>query len=288
MPELPEVEVTVRGIAPGVVGRRIDRVVVRQADLRRPVPDTLAATLAGTTIETVHRRGKFILVDVAQRPADDLDPARAGTLLVHLGMTGTLRVMPADTPLRPHDHVDLVLGDRVLRFNDPRRFGLVVWHPRSDGPVLDSPHFEKLGVEPFSKAFAGDAGGRLLFRLSRGRTVAIKPFLLAGEAVVGVGNIYASESLFRARIRPTTPAGRIALPRYLVLAAAIRETLAAAIDQGGSTLRDFVGADGARGYFQHHAYVYDREGLPCRVCGTPIRMIRQGQRATFHCPHCQR
>lgn len=287
MPELPEVEVTVRGIAPGVVGRRIESVVVRKADLRRAVPDTLAETLVGTTIETVRRRGKFILVDCVDGAHGD-DDARAGTLLVHLGMTGTLRVMPADAPVRTHDHVDLGLGDRVLRFNDPRRFGLVDWHPRSAGPVLDSPHFAKLGVEPFSAAFAGDDAGRLLHRLSRGRTVPIKPWLLAGEAVVGVGNIYASESLFRARIRPTTPAGRIALPRYVVLGAAIRETLADAIAEGGSTLRDFVGADGASGYFQHRSFVYDRAGEPCRICGSPIRTIRQAGRATFFCRHCQR
>jgi formamidopyrimidine-DNA glycosylase len=284
MPELPEVEVTVRGIEPGIVGRRVDAVIVRQAGLRRAIPATLADTLTGTFIETVHRRGKFILVDCADRTID----GSAGTLLIHLGMTGTLRVMPRDTPVRTHDHVDLLLGDRVLRFNDPRRFGLVLWHARASGPVLDSAHFAKLGVEPFSDAFDVGHGGRLLHRLSRGRTVAVKPFLLAGEAVVGVGNIYASESLFRARIRPTTAAGRIALPRYLALATAIRETLAAAIAKGGSTLRDFVGADGAAGYFQQDYFVYDRAGLPCRVCATPIRMIRQGQRSTFYCPRCQR
>ncbi len=289
MPELPEVEVTVRGIAPGVVGRRVDAVVVRQSNLRQPIPDTLAHTLTGLIVEGVRRRGKFILVDCGDASFDE----RAGTLLIHLGMTGTLRVMPRDTPVRTHDHVDLLLGRAdaescVLRFNDPRRFGLVLWHPRGGGPVLDSAHFAKLGVEPFSDAFDVGRGGQLLHRLSRGRTVAIKPFLLAGETVVGVGNIYASESLFRARIRPTTAAGRIALPRYLALATAIRETLAAAIAKGGSTLRDFVGADGAAGYFQQDYFVYDRTGLPCRVCTTPIRMIRQGQRSTFFCPRCQR
>jgi formamidopyrimidine-DNA glycosylase len=244
--------------------------------------------LTGLSIETVRRRGKFILLDCTEHEAAD----SGGTLLIHLGMTGTLRVMPHDTPVRLHDHVDLVLGRPgsepcLLRFNDPRRFGLMLWHARSSGPVLDSPHFAKLGVEPFSAAFDIAVGGRLLYRLSRGRKVAVKPFLLAGEAVVGVGNIYASESLFRARIRPTTAAGRIALPRYEALATAIRETLAAAIEKGGSTLRDFVGADGVAGYFQQDYFVYDRAGLPCRVCGTPIRQLRQGQRSTFHCPRCQ-
>ncbi len=283
MPELPEVEVTRRGIEPGIVGRRIDAVVVRERSLRRAIPETLDGVVAGLSVETVRRRGKFILIDCAAPGADE----RSGTLLVHLGMTGTLRVMPAATPVRPHDHVDFVLGDRVLRFNDPRRFGLVLWHAAGDGPVLASAPFRKLGVEPFSDAFAGAQGGVLLHRLSRGRSLAVKPFLLAGEAVVGVGNIYASESLFRARIHPRTAAGRISLARYVLLAAAIRETLADAITRGGSTLRDFVGADGASGYFQLDTFVYDRTGLPCRICGVPIRTIRQGQRSTFYCPRCQ-
>lgn len=287
MPELPEVEVTVRGVEPRVVGRRIDAVVVRHEGLRRRIPSTLAATLVGLEIETVTRRGKFILLRCVQTRGADAPGPRDGTLLIHLGMTGTLRVVPADTPVRPHDHVDVVVGDRVLRFNDARRFGLVVWHPDAAGPVLDSAHFGRLGVEPFSAAFDEAHGGPLLHRASRGRSVAIKPFLLGGEAVVGVGNIYASESLFRARIHPRTAAGRISLARYRVLADAIRATLADAIAAGGSTLRDFVGADGASGYFQQRYFVYDREGRPCRVCGTPIRAIRQGQRSTFYCPHCQ-
>ena len=302
MPELPEVEVTMRGIAPGIVGRRIDRVVVRHTGLRRAVPAALAVALAGATIESVARRGKFILIacggpDV--RGAPDVTSSKhpstgavvapaGGTLLVHLGMTGTLRLLPAATPLKVHDHVDLVIGDRVLRFNDPRRFGLVLWHPATDGPVLSSAHFRRLGVEPFSPAFDAEHGGALLHRAARGRSLAVKQFLLAGEAVVGVGNIYASESLFCARIRPQTAAGRIGPVRYGRLAEAIRQTLTAAIAKGGSTLRDFVGADGAAGYFQQDYFVYDRAGLPCRVCGTPIRAIRQGQRSTFYCPHCQR
>jgi formamidopyrimidine-DNA glycosylase len=295
MPELPEVEITRRGIAPGVVGRRIASVVIRHAGLRHAVPADLGDLLAGLQIETVDRRGKFILIrcvvpdDVDKTDARESTLARrGGTLLVHLGMTGTLRVMPADTPLRAHDHVDLVLGDRVLRFNDPRRFGLVLWHGDDEGPVLASRHFRKLGIEPMSDDFDAARGGRVLHRLSRGRVVSIKQFLLAGEAVVGVGNIYASESLFRARIHPRTAAGRISLARYGRLAEAIRETLTAAIARGGSTLRDFVDADGAAGYFQLDAFVYDRAGQPCRVCTTPIRTIRQGQRSTFYCPRCQR
>lgn len=292
MPELPEVEVTRRGIEPSVTGRRIERVVVRQAGLREAVDPRLAEHLEGLRIETVGRRGKFILVrcvPVDRPDGPPADPSRSGgTLLVHLGMTGTLQVVRATTPVRTHDHVDIVLGADVLRFNDARRFGLVVWHPDSAGDIEASARLRKLGVEPLTAAFAGEAGGRLLHRLSRGRSVAVKQFLLAGEAVVGVGNIYASESLFRARIDPRTAAGRIARMRYDRLAQAVRETLAEAIAKGGSTLRDFVGADGAAGYFQLDTFVYDRTGLPCRVCATPIRAIRQGQRSTFFCPHCQR
>jgi formamidopyrimidine-DNA glycosylase len=261
---------------------------VRHAGLRRAVTPDLDAMLRGLFVETVSRRGKFILIRCVDGDHRDGAPTRDGTLLVHLGMTGTLRVLPSGTPPKPHDHVDVEIGDRLLRFNDPRRFGLVLWHPDTAGPVLDSAHFGKLGVEPFSPAFDVAHGGAHLHRLSRGRKVAIKQFLLGGEAVVGVGNIYASESLFRARIHPRTAAGRIALARYVVLADAIRSTLATAIDAGGSTLRDFVGADGATGYFQQQLFVYDREGLPCRVCSTPIRIIRQGQRSTFYCPRCQR
>ncbi len=289
MPELPEVEVTCRGIEPGILHRRIDRVVVRHVGLRRTVDAGLDDLLAGLRVETVGRRGKFILVRCAPFPERRAgEDVRAGTLIVHLGMTGTLRVLPADTPVRAHDHVDVVLGDRVLRFNDARRFGSVVWHPDRDGPVLASPHFLRLGVEPLTEAFDAVAGGPLLHRASRGRSVSVKQFLLAGEVVVGVGNIYASESLFHARIHPRTAAGRVSLARYRVLAQAIRDTLEAAIAKGGSTLRDFVGADGQAGYFQQESFVYDREGLPCRVCTRPIRMIRQGQRSTFFCPHCQR
>ena len=288
MPELPEVEVTRRGIEPFAVGRRIEGVVVRQESLRQMVPADLACVVTGMRIATVRRRGKFILVDCLEdSPGESGRPARHGSLLIHLGMTGTLRIVPVATPVRVHDHVDLVLGDRVLRFNDPRRFGLVLWHADEAGPVLDSAHFRKLGVEPFSEDFDAQRGGRLLHRLSRGRSVAIKPFLLAGAAVVGVGNIYASESLFRARIDPRTAAGRVSLARYVTLADTIRETLAAAIAKGGSTLRDFVGADGSAGSFQQEYFVYDRTGLPCRVCTTPIRTIRQGQRSTFFCHRCQ-
>lgn len=276
MPELPEVEVTRRGISPHVAGQRITRADVRVPALRWPVPPGLDDLLRGQTLRRVERRGKYLLLACDQ-----------GWLLVHLGMTGTLRVLP-DVAALPaagkHDHVDLVFERCVLRYRDPRRFGAVLWHPAAAGDILHHPLLSALGVEPFSDAFSG----ALLHARTRGRSVAIKQALLAGDIVVGVGNIYASESLFRAGIHPRAAAGRISRARYDRLARAIREILAAAIDKGGSTLRDFVGSDGQSGYFQLDYFVYDRTGNPCRVCQTPIRQIVQGQRSTFYCPHCQR
>jgi len=276
MPELPEVEVTRRGIEPFVSGRRVERVEVRTPALRWPIPPHLAKTLTALTIERVPRRGKYLLFETAD-----------GWLIVHLGMTGTLRVLrnvPRPPDAAKHDHIDLIFDDFILRFRDPRRFGAVLWHPREDGDVLMHPLLAGLGVEPFTPEFSG----ALMFRETRGRKVAVKQALLAGTIVVGVGNIYASESLFRAGIRPTTAAGRVSLIRYDLLADAVRITLSAAIEKGGSTLRDFVGSDGAQGYFQLDYFVYDRAGLPCHVCGTAIKQIVQGQRSTYFCPRCQR
>ncbi len=280
MPELPEVEVTRRGLLPHVAGRRIVAVTVRHHGLRWPVDPHLSERLAGRTIRQVLRRGKYLLLECV---ADD----DAGWLMVHLGMTGTLRVYPEPLPPGPHDHVDLLLqqgDDQVtLRFRDPRRFGAVLWHDQPEAALDDHPLLARLGIEPFDSRF----DGRWMQRLTRGRAVSIKQVLLAGQIVVGVGNIYASESLFRAGIRPTTAAGRISRARYDRLAQEIRLTLAEAIERGGSTLRDFVSSDGASGYFQLDAFVYDRAGMPCRVCGTPVRQIVQGQRSTFYCPVCQ-
>jgi formamidopyrimidine-DNA glycosylase len=276
MPELPEVEVTRRGISPHITGQLIERIDVRTPTLRWPIPAGLDAMLAGRRVERVERRGKYLLIEVD-----------AGWLIVHLGMTGTLRIRPRavlETPPEKHEHVDLVFSECVLRLRDPRRFGAVLWHPREAGDVAGHPLLLSLGVEPFSPAFTA----QLLFERTRARSVSIKQALLAGDIVVGVGNIYASECLFRAGIHPARAAGRIALPRYEKLAEAIRATLAEAITKGGSTLRDFVGSDGARGYFQLDYFVYDRTGEPCRVCGTPIRQIVQGQRSTFYCMQCQR
>ena len=276
MPELPEVEVTRRGIEPFVTGRRVERVDVRTPALRWPIPPHLAKTMKALKIEKVERRGKYLLFETSE-----------GWLIVHLGMTGTLRVLrnvPRPPDAAKHDHIDLIFDDFILRFRDPRRFGAVLWHSRSDGDVLDHPLLAGLGVEPFTAEFSG----ALMYRQTRGRKVSVKQALLAGTMVVGVGNIYASESLFRAGIRPTVAAGRVSLVRYDLLADAVRTTLAAAIEKGGSTLRDFVGSNGESGYFQLDYFVYDRAGLPCHVCGTAIKQIVQGQRSTYFCPRCQR
>ena len=273
MPELPEVEVVRSGLAATAVGRRITGVVKRAPALRWPIPDGLPEQLTGRVLRAVERRGKYLLFAV-----------EPGWLIVHLGMSGTIAWTPPDRPLRTHDHFELQFAGGVLRLNDPRRFGAVLWHDASEGAPERHPLLASLGVEPFSPAFDGD----LLYRTTRGRRLAIKQLLLSGTVVVGVGNIYASESLFRAGIRPTTAAGRISRARCLTLAQAIRQTLAAAIQAGGSTLRDLVGSDGAPGYFQQQTYVYDREGLPCRVCSTPNCATRTGQRSTFYCRHCQK
>ncbi len=274
MPELPEVEVTRRGIEPYVRGRRVERVDVRTAALRWPVPADLAARLERQAVRAVTRRGKYLLFEID-----------AGWFIVHLGMTGTLRVMPggdAPAPAR-HDHIDWIFDEFVLRYRDPRRFGAVLWHPRDAGDIGTHPLLAALGVEPFDPVFSG----ALLHARTRGRKTTIKQVLLAGDVVVGVGNIYASESLFRAGIRPTTPAGRLSLARCERLAQAVRATLAAAIERGGSTLRDFVGSNGESGYFQLDCFVYDRAGEPCRVCGAAVRQIVQGQRSTYFCVRCQ-
>lgn len=287
MPELPEVEVTRRGLLPHVLDGRIESVAVRHRGLRWPVPDDLETTLAGRTVRRIERRGKYLLLDCVREGGDPDD--ENGWLLIHLGMTGTLRVLPHAPAPGPHDHLDLVLcqpdGARVtLRYRDPRRFGAMLWAAVPEAGLAAHPLLKGLGIEPFDARF----DGAWLHRHTRGRSAAIKTVLLAGDIVVGVGNIYASESLFRARIRPTTPAGRLSAARCERLAEAVRETLAQAIERGGSTLRDFVGSDGASGYFQLDCFVYDRAGRPCKVCGTPIRQIVQGQRSTFYCPHCQR
>ena len=277
MPELPEVEVTRRGVAPHLEGRVVDSVLLRRDGLRWPFPPDLPTLLAGRRILSTGRRGKYLLLHFEH-----------GTLIIHLGMSGHLRVLPPGAALKKHDHFDLVVdgpdGKRVLRLHDPRRFGAVLWHPHDDGELDQHLLLRGLGVEPLEPGF----DGATLFRASRGRSAPVKQFLLAGDVVVGVGNIYACESLFRAGINPKTSAGRISRGRYDKLALAIREILAEAIVQGGSTLRDFIAVNGQSGYFQQTYFVYDRAGVPCRNCGAPIRQIKQGQRSTFYCVNCQK
>lgn len=268
MPELPEVEVTRRGLAPELSGRRITGVIVRDARLRWPVPDTVRR-LTGRILGTVRRRGKYLLIACGN-----------GTLIVHLGMSGSLRLVPAGTPVGKHDHFEVQIGARVLRLRDPRRFGAVLW-------TTDPPEAHRLlahlGIEPLSRAF----DGAMLHTRTRAHRTAIKSFLMDARHVVGVGNIYASESLFLAGIHPRTAAGRLSRVRCDRLVHAVRDTLRRAIRAGGSSLRDFVASDGREGYFQMDAWVYDRSGMPCRRCGAIVRRIVQGQRSTYYCPACQ-
>ena len=370
MPELPEVEVTRRGIAPHLEGRTIASTVIRHYGMRWPVPAGLPAILQGLTVRQVGRRGKYLLLEcvpaapgtapplprdgagptlraaeeVTRREADDAawragaaprpdrGPAKAGAgaalagasrmsatpaapakrvaagapgratalraaapgaadyaiapvgwLILHLGMSGSLSIVGPDAVPGKHEHFDLTAGANTLRLNDPRRFGAVLWHPAADGPPESHPLLAGLGVEPLTPAFTAE----LLFRATRGRKASIKQVLLAGDIVVGVGNIYASESLFRARIRPTTAAGRLSRKRIEQLVPEIRAVLGEAIAKGGSTLRDFRHTNGQSGYFQLDYFVYDRTGEPCKICQTRISRVVQGQRSTFYCPSCQ-
>ncbi|SEP00949.1 DNA-(apurinic or apyrimidinic site) lyase [Luteibacter sp. UNC138MFCol5.1] len=270
MPELPEVETTRRGIAPHVEGRRVTGVVLRRPDLRWPIPPEIATLLPGQVVDAVERRAKYLLLHTA-----------AGTALLHLGMSGMLRVLPADTPPGKHDHVDIVLDSgRVLRFTDPRRFGALLWQMPDETHEL----LEGIGPEPLTDAFDGD----LLWRLSRGRTAAVKTFLMDNAVVVGVGNIYASEALFAAGIDPRRAAGKVSRERYAWLAVEVKRILAYAIERGGTTLRDFLAPDGAPGYFFQELNAYGRAGEPCKTCGAAIRVVTLGQRASFYCPGCQK
>ena len=269
MPELPEVEITRRGIEPFVLGKTITGVTVRNRNLRERVPRNIARLVVGQRVKRLQRRGKYLLFE-----------CDAGSLIVHLGMSGSLRVIePQAAPLK-HDHVDLVFGSSALRLRDPRRFGLVLWNR---GDSSRHPLLAHLGVEPLGENFSAD----FLYRATRGRNVGIKQLLMNAGIVVGVGNIYANESLFRAGIHPRLRARRLSRERCAKLVEAVRETLVAALAAGGSSLRDFVHSDGASGYFQQQYYVYDRAALPCRICGSGIRVARLGQRSTYYCSACQ-
>ncbi len=268
MPELPEVETTRRGIAPHLRGRRVSGAVVRQPQLRWPVPD-LARLLTGQRVHAIERRAKYLLIRFGN-----------GTLIIHLGMSGSLRVLPAGSPPRLHDHVDLLFGPRCLRLHDPRRFGAILW---TEGDPLDHPRLRDLGPEPLSDAFDGS----YLYRIARQRRVAIKSLLMDGRVVVGVGNIYATEALFHAGIHPLRASHRVSRARLERLAAEIKRVLRYAIRRGGTTLRDFLNESGEPGYFAQELAVYGRAGEPCRACGTRIRSRLIGQRASAYCPHCQ-
>lgn len=271
MPELPEVETTRSGIAPSVTNHVIERVVVREPRLRWRVPRDLPKLAAGQRVCGLRRRAKYLLFDLER-----------GSIILHLGMSGSLRVMRAETPPILHDHVDIVLDSGFcLRFNDPRRFGSLLW---MDGDPLAHPLLKSLAPEPLLEEFNGE----YLAKAARGRKVAIKQLIMNSQVVVGVGNIYASEALFRAGIRPRRAAGRITRGELDALVASIKAVLLDAIKEGGTTLRDYVNPEGMPGYFRQRLYVYERDGEPCRVCKTPIRQFVQGQRSTYFCKSCQR
>ncbi len=271
MPELPEVETTRRGIEPYVKGQRITAVVVRQSRLRWPVPvEQLTQQVVGQQVQAVLRRAKYLLLQVGD-----------GHLLIHLGMSGSLRLVSAAAAVGKHDHVDLNFEDgRVLRLTDPRRFGSVLWH---QGRLEEHALLAHLGPEPLSDEFDGEH----LFRLSRKRKQPVKQFVMDGHRVVGVGNIYANEALFEAGIDPRCPAGQVSLVRYQRLVQIIKSVLARAIEQGGTTLKDFVGGDGKPGYFQQQLQVYGRGGERCCRCGSVLQEVKLGQRATVFCAQCQ-
>lgn len=273
MPELPEVEVVRRGIVSHLEGRRIAGAQIRNPNLRWPVPPDLDQTLRGAEICQVARRGKYILLDCGK-----------GTLILHLGMSGSLRLLSANAnrPPEKHDHADLVLDNGViLRLRDPRRFGAILW---TECDLMKHALLAQLGPEPLSESFTG----KLLYRRTRGRRASIKEVLMNSRIVVGVGNIYANEALFRAGIAPTTAAGHLGATRCEKLVQEIKVTLDLAIKAGGSSLRDFVDSDGKPGYFQQQYWVYGRAGKPCRRCQAVILQIRQGQRSSFYCPRCQK
>ena len=306
MPELPEIEVIRRGLQPLMCHQILTQVRIYQPRLRWLIPKDKLIGLRGARVGLLERRGKYLLLPFSQ--SELAEPPRIsknkyssmekslvgissttsseeGWLILHLGMSGSLRFVPADTPLIKHDHLDLEWSHQhVLRLNDPRRFGAVLWHAKSDGPILQHPLLVNLGIEPFSPDF----NAKYLHHGLRGRRLSIKEVLLSGRPVVGVGNIYASESLFLARIHPATSAEKLSLARCQRLTVAIQEILSKAIKAGGSTIRNFINAGGEAGCFQMEYQVYGRTDEPCYHCSGTIRLMAQGQRSTWFCPHCQR
>ena len=271
MPELPEVETTRLGIAPHITGQTIKNVIVRNKNLRWPITATLKKHLLGRQFEKIDRRGKYLLCYTDH-----------GCMIMHLGMSGSVRIVNKNIKPEKHDHLDIVFtSGNILRFHDPRRFGSILWTKKDP---LQHKLIKDLGPEPLSEDF----NGNWLYRRSRKRTQAIKNFIMDSHNVVGVGNIYASESLFLASINPKRKAGNVSLERYDRLANAIKEILKQSIKQGGTTLRDFVNGDGKPGYFQQQLNVYGRAGQPCKKCKSTIKEIKLGQRSSFYCANCQR
>ena len=271
MPELPEVETTRRGIEPHMKNQTITNIIVRDRRLRWPVSKTLDKNVPGSQVTSVQRRSKYLLINTDN-----------GTIILHLGMSGSLRVLPQPTPAEKHDHVDIVLdNNKLIRFRDPRRFGSIFW--TTSDPLMHE-RLLKLGPEPLNSDFSGD----YLYQQSRHRKQAIKTFIMDSRIVVGVGNIYACESLFLAGINPKTVTGKISRPRLHRLAETIKSVLEEAISQGGTTLKDFTRSDGQPGYFAQSLNVYGRANEPCHHCKRLIKKITQGQRSTFYCSTCQR
>lgn len=272
MPELPEVEITRRGITPALINQNITSVTIRHTNLRWPIPDQFDQLLVGQKIEAITRRAKYLLLRCTH-----------GFLIIHLGMSGSLRILFDSTSVEKHDHFDLKASNgAVLRYRDPRRFGAILWSDTEE--IEQHPLLANLGVEPLSDVF----NGKMLYDCSRHRNLSVKVFLMNHQIVVGIGNIYANEALFHAGINPAILVKRISLKRYEKLVNAIKTTLNAAIDAGGSSLRDFVNSEGNPGYFQQHYWVYGRDNLPCRSCGRLIVKIQQGQRSSFYCRYCQK
>ncbi len=271
MPELPEVETTRRGIEPHIVNQVVIEIIVRQSQLRWPIPSDLNRKLTGNKIAAVSRRGKYLLLN-----------AGIARLIIHLGMSGSLRIVDVGSNAGKHDHVDIVFANnKVLRFNDPRRFGCLLWH---QGEPESHKLLRNLGPEPLSDAFTGE----YMHEQGRNRKVPVKTFIMNSTIVVGVGNIYANEALHLSGIHPLRKAGNISLSRYETLASHIKAVLSRAIEVGGTTLRDFTNSDGEPGYFKQSLYVYGRGGEACKVCGESLKEVRISQRSTVYCPACQR
>lgn len=273
MPELPEVETTRRGISPHLLGHTVTHMELRERRMRWPVEDDVLRII-GRPVTRIRRRAKYLLIT-----------CDAGTMILHLGMSGSIRICPHEMELKKHDHLIMQLDTGMdLRLHDPRRFGAVLWHDKKDGDPENHPLLQHLGPEPLGQDFNAD----YLIASCQGRTTSIKQHIMNGKVVVGVGNIYACEALFRSGIHPTRAAGKISKPRLLKLTREIKDVLAEAIAQGGTTLRDFLQEDGNPGYFKQKLNVYDRAGEPCRRCGTAIKKMVISNRSTFYCPKCQR